>query len=418
MFRFIETITQRLETLFQLDIRYILRGNFWLLLARVVAIGSGILLSIAFANLLTPESFGFYKYILSLAGIVTAFSLTGIGTALVNSIARGDEGTLRTTLFPTFRWGLLAGALSLGISAYYFFQHNTDLGIALLTVAISMPLTCFGNYRHLYVGRQDFKESTLVGMVRSLVPIALMIGTILITKNILLILASYFISNTLTITGIYFYTIIRYRVPRTATSTESTLRFARFTSILGAFNQISSQIDQFLVWHFVGVAGVAFYSFATSPVEQLQSISGNIFSLTAPRFVAKSENELRRIIPKRMLQMLFVVVPIALVYIIGAPLLFHIVFPKYQSVVWLSQLYALILLLQPAGFVDAALIAREDTQGRNFLVASGQVLKLIYLIVGIYTYGVAGGVAALILSEITNLLISLYILKFRMKPAQ
>jgi O-antigen/teichoic acid export membrane protein len=405
------SVLQRLQKRFNIDLRYLIEGNFWLLVARVVAIGTGMVLTVLFANLLTPESFGFYKYVISLAGILGAFSLTGIGIALVNSIARGDEGILRTTLRASILWALLGSALALIAAGYYFYHHNPTLAIALIVIALTLPLSAgYGNYRHVYAGRADFKAAALVGAIRSIVPIVCIALTLFLTHDPLIIVISYFISNVVTTMVLYAYTVSHYGIPKTAESTESTLRFARFTSVLGFFSQVTSQADQFLVWHFVGPAGVAFYSLATSPVGQLQSLTGNIFALVAPRLAKKTTAEVRSTLPLRIKQMFIGVLPLTILYVIGAPYLYRVLFPTYTSVVWLSQIYALILLLQPFGLVDAMLIALEDTGKRNLLVSIGQAAKLVFLTVGIWKFGIAGGVAALIISEIFMAFLSLIIL--------
>jgi O-antigen/teichoic acid export membrane protein len=56
------------------------------------------------------------------------------------------------------------------------------------------------------------------------------------------------------------------------------------------------------------------------------------------------------------------------------------------------------------------LIALEDTGKRNLLVSIGQAAKLVFLTVGIWKFGIAGGVAALIISEIFMAFLSLIIL--------
>lgn len=408
-------MVKRVERVIQADIRYLVSGNFWLLASRAISVGSGIALSIVFANLLSPETYGFYKYVVSLAGIVSAFSLTGLNTALVNSIARRDIGILRATFMEGFWWATISSIITLAASAYYFWHGNALLGWSLVIVTLTYPFSfATGNYRAVFAGLPDFRMGAIFSVPRSVIPILLMVGTILVTQDPLLIVASYFISNALINLVLYLVVVWRYHIPKKADSVASTIRFARYTSILGFFSQVTSQADQALVWHFVGPAGVAFYSFATSPIEQIQSFTGNIFSLVAPKFAIKKDRELRASLPLRMMQMFMVVLPITILYILAAPYIFKIFFPKYVGVVFLSQIYALVLLLQPQGFVDAALIAKEDTGTRNFYVMAGQALKLVLLSIGIALWGLPGGIGALILAEVCNFLLALLVLLYKM----
>ena len=84
------------------DMVYLAKGGFWTGVKRVFGIPLGIGLSIALANLLTPEDFGVYKFVLAFAGIITAFSLTGMSTAVMQAVAQGYEGAgVRSTIFTT-----------------------------------------------------------------------------------------------------------------------------------------------------------------------------------------------------------------------------------------------------------------------------------------------------------------------------
>ena len=60
------------------DMIYLARGGFWLTLGQVISSLSAFLLAIAFANLLPKETYGEYKYILSIASILAIPTLTGM----------------------------------------------------------------------------------------------------------------------------------------------------------------------------------------------------------------------------------------------------------------------------------------------------------------------------------------------------
>ena len=75
---------------------YLAQGGFWIALGHIV---NGLLafsLIVAFANLLSKETYGIYRYILSIAGVLNIFVLSGMGTAISRSVASGNEGAFRT----------------------------------------------------------------------------------------------------------------------------------------------------------------------------------------------------------------------------------------------------------------------------------------------------------------------------------
>ena len=97
------------------DMVYIAKGGFWLTLAQIVSTFSGFLLVMAFANLLDPETYGIYKFVLSMASLFAIPTLSGMGTALVRSVAQGNEGSIIPALKIKIKWGLIGGVASIGI---------------------------------------------------------------------------------------------------------------------------------------------------------------------------------------------------------------------------------------------------------------------------------------------------------------
>ena len=67
------------------DMLYLAKSGSWLSFGHGFAMLSGFFMSLAFANLFPRESFGTYKFVLSMAGILGAFSLTGMGTAVTQA---------------------------------------------------------------------------------------------------------------------------------------------------------------------------------------------------------------------------------------------------------------------------------------------------------------------------------------------
>src|SRR3989344_7039026 len=96
------------EGLFKTDMVYLTKGGTWLLLGQLISSISTFLLVIAFANLIPKETFGTYKYILSLTAILLIPSLPGMNTAVNMASTRNLDGTLLLALKTKMRWGLLS----------------------------------------------------------------------------------------------------------------------------------------------------------------------------------------------------------------------------------------------------------------------------------------------------------------------
>ncbi len=64
-----------------------LKNTFWLLAGYGLQIFSGLILTIAFANFLDKESYGTFQFIIAVGSVLSAFTLSGMATALFTEVA-------------------------------------------------------------------------------------------------------------------------------------------------------------------------------------------------------------------------------------------------------------------------------------------------------------------------------------------
>ena len=180
------------------DMVYLTVGGFWLTLGRIVFSISGFLLIIAFANLLSKETYGTYQYVLSVANILAIPTLSGMNNAMVRAIAQGYEGSLIPALKTQIRWGVLGGVASLGVAGYYFLNNNITLTVSFLIIAIFIPLmNPFSIYQSFWNGKKRFDIQAKYNIVIRILAISALIITVLLTKNLIFIFGVYFASYTL-----------------------------------------------------------------------------------------------------------------------------------------------------------------------------------------------------------------------------
>lgn len=407
----LKTIIYRLlhwsEKYTKADMVYIASGNFWLIFGRIFVVGGGILLTVAFANLLPPETFGTYKYVLAVVGFLGAFSLTGMGTAITRAVAQGLDGVVYEGFRENIRWSVLAGALILATSAYYFLNDNNILGVSFLCAAVFTPfISAGGIIKGFLPGKKDFKRNATYGIPRNIISIISIITTLFFTDNILSIIFVYFFTNAILSMGMYWYVLHVYRPQKISKeNAQETMRYAKHLSVIGFFTQTVSELDKLLLWHFAGPVKLAVYIFATAPVRELRNLMENIFPLALPKFAEKSFADAKKNIPLRVYQMLLIVVPVAVVYIILAPLLFTYVFPQYVSAVVYSQIFALTLLVQSKGFVYTIINAHAKIKENYILTLSESVIRALLLITLVPPYGIMGAIIGILISEVVNTII-------------
>src|SRR5665213_2588964 len=142
------------------DMVYLASSAWWGNLGLVMQSVLSLLLAVAFANWLAPETYGVYQYILSLSALVAAISFSGMNSAVTQAVARGYEGVLRASVRTQLRWAPVPAALTLAVAGYYLFQGNSTVGLGLIVVAIGTPLVqSFNTYSAFLQGKRAFRQS-------------------------------------------------------------------------------------------------------------------------------------------------------------------------------------------------------------------------------------------------------------------
>ena len=190
------------------DMLYLARGGSWLAFGDSISSIIAFLSAIAFANFLPQDIYGSYKYILSIAGILSIATLTGVGAAVTRAIAQGFEGSMFPAIRTKIRWGLLGSLGALVVATYYFMHGNATLGTAFLIVAAFVPLVdSFSLYGAYLEGKKEFPRSARYQIYGRVISAGTLIATVYLTNNLFLVLLGYFTPQALT--SYVFYRFVR-----------------------------------------------------------------------------------------------------------------------------------------------------------------------------------------------------------------
>jgi O-antigen/teichoic acid export membrane protein len=406
-------LLRKSEKYTQTDMVYLAKGGFWLTLGQIISSTSSFLLAIAFANLLPKESYGIYKYVLSIAGMLAISTLSGMGTAITQAVARGYEGSLIPALKTKIRWGLLGGLASLILAGYYYLQGNATLTISFLISAVFLPfMDSFGIYDAFLQGRKLFDVSTKYFIISQIIAVSALIATLFFTKNLFLILLAYFASWTLM--RFIFLKITLKKFPLNQNQDPKTISYGKHLSLIGVIGTIASYLDRLLIFHYLGATEVAIYSIAIAPPEQIKGLFKNFNILALPKFSQRSKEEIKKTILSKTLKIVLITIPVIVVYVILAPFIFKLFFPKYLDAILFSQIFALSLIVAGGVIPYTALqsqIAQKELYLFNF---SSSIFQIISLFIGIYFFGIMGAIIARIASRLFNfIMVSILIKKLK-----
>lgn len=375
-------------------------GNFWLNFSRFFSIGSGMILTIAFTRLLTPEQFGTYKYVIAAAGLIGSFSLNGLSIAAMRAVARGKWNVIPAIVRTGIVWSLPGSIAALSASAYYFGNGNSELGFAFLFIAITNSIGIgIGSLKSVWQAAGEYRVGMLSGIPKIVVPFVVILLTILITKNVVWILFAYFFSNIILSLGGYYFMLWWFKVKGSSEGVSEAIRYGKQMTVLGFLQIASGQIDQLLLWHFTDPATLAIYALALAPVNEARNFLGNILTIAFRKIASRSEDEIRKALPLRFQQIFLIACAIVIAYIIGVPILFTYVFPKYISSIVVSQVLALGILFQSASIFELVITLHGKVSSRYKAILGSQIVEFTLFFVLIPFFGLWGAVAATVLSE-------------------
>ncbi len=394
------------------DMVYLFSGGFWLSLNTIVPAALGLLLSVALANLLVPESYGLYQYLLSLALLVGALALPGMNVAVAQAVARGYEGTLQAAVRVQLKWAAVPAVLSLAGSAYYFLQGNLDVGFGLAAIAIITPLSCvFNTYVGFLEGKAEFRASFLLGtLINGLSYSSVFVALVWVRDGAALVIINLGV-NAAAMCYAYYRTLKAYQANRR--SDPEAITYGGHLSVMSSFTTVMNQLDSVLVFHFLGAAQLAVYSLATMLPERIGTLFNFIGTVSLPKLANRSLYDIQQHILGKALRVLLAGAAGTLLYILIAPLAFHILFPKYLSAIKYSMVYApVIALLALTSLANTTLAAKRRTR-EIYAVGFVQPLLLVGLQIPLLLlYGLWGMVAARLLSDVIGVCLGLgFILK-------
>jgi len=388
-----------------LDLKYFVSGGFWKTIGTATTNILAAFLMIAFANFLPKETYGLYRYILSLIGILTMFSLTGMNVSVTQAVAAGNEGALKASVKYQLKWNLLMIFASWTLAAYYLLQQNTDISIALFILGFITPFTyTFNTYGAYLEGKKDFKRKSIFLIWSSIIYVAGMLPAIYFGKKMLWLIAAYAITSFLSNLIFYIKTLKIYNPPKN--KSPEAITYGRHLTYLNFINPILGQADNIILAHFWGVGQLAVYSLARVMPDKIGPFIKQIIGVGLPKLAQKTVEDIEKVFYKRLLQTALLGAIVAAGYILLAPVVFKYLMPKYLDSVFYSQLLATTFIFAASiGYIGTAMTAQKMMRPIVLGSISSSIIKIIlYIVLGIW-----GGIFGLVLAQVIYYIIVFFI---------
>jgi polysaccharide transporter, PST family len=401
----LHSLLRRTEPYVKTDMVYLFHGNFWLNINRALGILNGLVLSIAFANLLTKEAYGMYVFALAFIGVFSSPQTTALGAGVLKGVTKEDNSIVDEGLRIIFPWSL-AGSAALVVSAiYYAVMHNYSLSIIFFIAGIVLPISVSnGIAKSFFTLKGEFGILARFNAVRTPLITAILIGTAWITHSSFIVIICHIVGNV--ILGALLYRIMRkkydFTIPAAPRRENFAKKYAFHCGILSIFGYLSEKIDGLVLWKFLGAEPLAIYAYASIPVRELRSFIENQGTLAIPKYAKKEFADVYTSVKYRMGQMYFIAVPLIILYVLSAPYIFELLFPQYVQAVPFSQLIALSILVAPRRLMNAAISSHQKIKESYIMVVLPSTIRIISAVILIPIFGITGAVIALLFSEIID----------------
>ena len=396
----------RLQESTGIDMHYIARGGGWTFFSFVINSLLSLVTAVLFANLLSKETYGIYRYLLALVGSIGFLTLTGMNTAVIQAVSKGYDGILKFAVKIQLKWNLLFTIAAAGIGLYYLIKGNIVFAYSIFILSVFSPLNAALNtYGAFLTGKKEFKRINLYGIAATAFFAGLMAVVLILTENIIVLIAAYSLATSLPKIIFYRKTLKIFQPKEIPEEGKKKLiSYSGHLTLVNIFSVISQYIDKIAVFQFLGPAPLAVYSLALVMPERIEGLFKNAQAILMPKMAQKEIKEIKKVFYKRVLQGAALGASISLVYILFAPILFGLFFPKYLESILYSQILSLaLIILVPSSYVSS--IFRSHKMMR--IIYLGSIFPHLARIILFLTLGKIFGIWGIVWATL-----SVYILSF------
>lgn len=393
------------------DLRYLLGGGSWLFLGQLVGIGTSLFLAIGYAHFLSMETYGTYKYVLSIFGLLSIFTLPSMETAAIRGISRGHDGIFWDSLRYRITGGAIASIVCFAIAVYYFFSEQILLAtVFLISAPLLIALDPSSHYAALLQGKKLFRQTAIYSIILQLGVGVLLFLAILLSDNLIILIATFLVAN-IALRILFFIITVRTSSPNTSKD-EDSLVLGKHMSVAVILGTISSRLDAILLFHFLGPAALAIYSFSKAATDNLQSafklING---TLAFPKFAAQDKEVLKKTLWRKVLIAHAFTIPISIAVILAIPYLYRFAFPAYTESIIYAQVMLVFLAFSPVRFISTAITAQAPIRLYYAVALTNPIVLSMALFICVPIWGIWGAIAASAAQQIIGNAIAFYVFK-------
>lgn len=340
---------------------YSIKSGWPLILSEAVIGISGLATAYAFTHWSSQQSYGAYKYITTIFGILAVFSIPGVNTAVTQAVAAGVRGLLLTAIYYRISWSLFASVIAAIIGAWFYLHGQQNLVPAMLLGAAILPI-CYAPDTILSFlnGKLAYRSLATIKAISSFSAFLVVVIILLLSPEatMLLVSGSLLIPACVLLAAI-FIALRTYPEERNTTPHPVPLKFGFQLTWRGLIGTIEGKLDLLIVGTFFSLEQLAIFSVGKIFRDVLARLWGLVATLLLPKLSSKTK--ITRSLTARLLVSLCglftIIVALAA---ISAPWLIPLVFSRtYSDSIFYAQSFAGLTAI---GTIGAVLEAQFTAQ--------------------------------------------------------
>lgn len=370
----------------------LVKHGFWGILPQIVSSFVSLGLTIVYANFISKETLGTFKFIQSVAGSLTFLTLTGMNTAITQAVSRNVSGALPFSVKIQLKWSLLYIAGSVLVAGYYLFHHNAVIASGVLIVAIAFALTSsFNSYGAYLAGIQKFRRVSLFAIVSNMLYAGAITATLLLTHSLFALIAAHALGSMVPTAAAYFMTARHDRFEVPANEKKEITRYGKHLSFINILTAVSKNIDRILLFHYAGPVALASYSIAKAIPERAKGLLASAFPSMLTSLSKRSPEIIRSTFKKRMLQGILLGAAAFMVYWFTAPILIRFAAPKYlESIAYSRWLGVSLIFVVPIYYLVMLFSGQKMTRSLYMQTWVNHTLRIISIPFAVKFFGIWG----------------------------
>lgn len=408
-----EPLLHFLSKKLQIDAKYLYKGFFWIGVSTTAVFMATFFRTTAFANFLSPQTYGTYRYVLSIIEITSALSLTGASLVIAKSVAQGFEGAYKAGMIAYLKRSWVSVLAACGVGIYFCVKDNYLLGTTVAIAGLLAPvLQSITLYGALLEGKKLQRVNAKFQIFSTLIPTIILITVVMHTQSVLIIIVSYFLSYIATHA---LFAFIAYKIvkPNDHIDKKSDA-FTFHVSVMGTLAVITEQLDKVLLFHYIGPAQLALYSFASALPQQFNILGKGLKVLIYPKISTEPIDSVKKNILRKAFLIFCITLILFVGYIIVAPFIFTYFFPQYVKAILFSQVFALSIFLMIAIPYRSVLLAHSCTKELYVSKITSMVIRLASLAILLPLFHLWGVIFSYLLARFSEMFLFMYMVHFKL----